>query len=477
MAHTVVIGAGIVGSFASMVLAQEGHQVTVVERDAVGTAGRYPRQGVKQYGQTHILMPGGARILEHETPDVVRRILDAGGRRHDMLGGVWGTGTIGPRRPGDEQFETYAARRPVLEAALQGAAAATPGVTLRTGTRVRALLTGESRVHGRPHITGVVTDDGTRIDADLVVDASGRRTEIPALLEGLGATPRVWREETGFRYYSRFFRADGRGLPAAPFWPLTHHDSLSVITAPGDGDHWSVTLVTSGRDQALRPLNDPDVWDAVVALYPEVAHWSEGASTGAVRVMGGTGTTHRRWVGDGEPFVTGLVALGDAYMTLNPQFGMGMTAGLGQGQALRDVIRATGLGDPAELVLALDDALEGRYAPMWLEGDTWDRHRLAEIDTEIRGGTYSTGDPAWALRTALDNAVRLDADVVRGFGRVASQLASAEEALVKPGLVERIVQLAAGRPRYSLPGPARAQLLQAVGHPSRPAGEERALVR
>ncbi|MDN3271949.1 NAD(P)/FAD-dependent oxidoreductase [Streptomyces sp. MA15] len=466
MTHILVIGAGIVGSFASMILAREGHRVTVLDRDQVGAVAPQSRQGVKQYGQTHILMPGGARILDRETPHAVRRILDAGGRSHDMLAGVWAAGTVGPRRPGDEQYETYAARRPVLEAALQGAAANTDGVTLRAGSRVRALLTGEPRVHGRPHVTGVVTDDGTRIEADLVVDASGRRTELPAMLERLGAVPQELREETGFRYYSRFFRADGRGLPVSRYWPLTHHDSVSVITAPGDGDHWSVTLVTSGRDQALRPLSDPDVWDAVLALYPEAAHWGDGVPDGDVRVMAGTGTTHRRWVSDGEPAVTGLVAIGDAHMTLNPQFGMGMTAGLGQAQTLRDVVRRTGLGDPADLVLALDADLEEQFWPIWLDGDTWNRHRLAEIDAEIRGESYSTDDPAWALRTALDTAVTLDADVVRGYGLVASQLASAEEALIKPGLVQRVVELSTGRPRYASGAPDRARLLETVGRPA-----------
>ncbi|MFD5481588.1 FAD-dependent oxidoreductase [Streptomyces hawaiiensis] len=463
MAQIVVIGAGIVGTFASMILAQDGHRVTVLDRDLVGAAAAdQPRQGVKQYEQTHILMPGGARILERETPDAVRRILDAGGRIHDMLGGVWKSGSIGPRKPGDEQFETYAARRPVLEAGLQSAAAAAPGVTVRAGSTVQALLTGQSPVPGSAHVAGVVLDDGTRIEADLVVDASGRRTGVPALLERLGVHPQVRREETGFRYYSRFFRADGRGRPAAPFWPLTHHDSISVITAPGDGDHWSATLVTSGRDQALRPLSDPAVWDAILALYPDVAHWAEGLPLGDVRVMGGTGTTHRRWVAEGKPLVTGLVAVGDARMTLNPQFGMGMTAGLGQAQTLRDVVARTGTDDPAGLALALDGDLEERYWPMWQEGNVWDQHRLAEIDAEIRGETYRTEDPAWELRTALDIAAGLDADVVRGFGLVASQLASADEALIKPGLVQRIVELSAGRPRYAPGAPDRARLLDVV---------------
>lgn len=462
MAHVLVIGAGIVGSFTSMVLAREGHRVTVLDRDPVTRDLEGQRPGVGQYGQTHVLMPGGARILEHEAPDAVRHILEAGGRPYDMLSGAWGTGPIGPRQPGDEQFDTYAARRPLLETALLRAATGTPGVTLRSGARVQAPLTGDCRVPGRPHVTGVVTDDGSRIEADLVVDASGRRTEIPGLLEPLGAKPRLRREETGFRYYTRFFRADDRGIPAPRFWPISHHDSVSVITAPADGGNWSVTLVTSSRDQALRPLSDPGVWGAVLALYPGAAHWAEGVPVGGLRVMGGTGLTHRRWAGDGEPFVTGLVAVGDAHMTVNPEFGMGMTTGLGQAQLLRDVLCRTGLDDPADLVLALDAELEERYWPLWQEAETWDRHRLTEIDAETLGATYVTEDPAWALRSALDATAPLDEDILRGYGRVASMLASPEEALVKPGLVPRIVELAAGRPRYTAPGPDRARLLEAL---------------
>lgn len=41
-------------------------------------------------------------------------------------------------------------------------------------------------------------------------------------------------------------------------------------------------------------------------------------------------------------------------------------------------------------------------------------------------------------------------------------LAGPQEALVKPGLAERAVELAAGEPRYAEPGPTRRELLTAV---------------
>ena len=469
MARIVVAGAGVVGLFTSLVLARDGHEVTVLDRDGIRPPETLDEKwisqqwpGVKQYDQTHVLMPGGAQILAGELPEAASYVRAAGGRAHDMLEGAWRTGRFGSPRAEDAQFGTLAARRPVLEGALLRLAAETPGLTVRSASRVRSLIL-DAPGNGPARVTGVVTESGETQTADLVVDAGGRRTEIPDLLAEQGVAPRITREHVGFRYYSRFFRADGRGLPDNRMWPLTHHNSISVITAPGDGDHWSVTLVTSGRDQALRDLADPQVWDRVLALYPDAAPWAAGAPQGGVRVMGGTGAVHRRWHADGAPLVTGMRPVGDAYMTTNPQFGMGMTAGFGQALQLRETLRAVGPARATELVTDLDARLEEHFWPMWSDGVTWDRHRLAEIQADGQGRVYETDDPAWHLRSALDLAAFADAEILRGYGQVASMLATAQDALIKTGLLERIVELGAGRPRYSgVPGPDRATLVRAI---------------
>ena len=54
------------------------------------------------------------------------------------------------------------------------------------------------------------TDSGERLAADLVVDAMGRRSALPELLGPAGPV-REEAEDSGFLYYTRFFR--GRRLP------------------------------------------------------------------------------------------------------------------------------------------------------------------------------------------------------------------------------------------------------------------------
>ncbi|WAZ26708.1 FAD-dependent oxidoreductase [Streptomyces cinnabarinus] len=469
MPHTLVLGAGPVGLVTAMLLAADGHRVTVLDRDPADSrttaavfGGEWKRPGVAQFGHTHIFMPAGYQTLARELPGAAARLLAVGGRPHNMIEGAFGAGEVGERQEGDERFETVAARRPVLEMALFAEARETPGITVRCDVKVTGLVTGDARTLGTPHVVGVTTRNGETITADLVVDATGRSTRIPALLADLGAAPTSQHAAVGFRYYTRYFRSEHGDLPAQPTWPIFHYNSISAITAPGDHDTWSLTLVTSGRDQQLRALKDPNVWTRVAASYPDVSHWLAGEPITDVNAMGGTESKHWTYTVDGTPVVTGLVAVGDSWATTNPQFGMGMTVGVRHALLLRESLRKFGADNPIELALHFDRDTKELLEPIWSGSLNWDEHRLAEIDAEIRGERYTTDDDDWNLRSMLD-AVRLrDPHVLRSYAEVGCMLAGPAEVLARPGLVERIIELGANAPRYPYPGPDRTQLLEII---------------
>ncbi|MFJ7078502.1 FAD-dependent oxidoreductase [Streptomyces sp. NPDC098781] len=471
MTHALVVGAGPTGLVTAMLLAAEGWRVTVVDRDPAHPSGdatdvwtHWKRPGVNQFALTHCLMPGGLRVLANELPDTVTRLRELGARDHNMIGGAWGYGNTGAEEPTDTRFKTLATRRPVLEAALLATARETPGITIRRGLEVTGLLTGDAHTSGRPHITGITTSTGESFQGNLVIDAGGRNSRVAELLADVGATAHTERAETGFRYYSRHFRSTDGTLPRQAPWPLYHHDSVSLITAPGDNDTWSVTLVTSGRDQELRALSNSDVWQRTVALYPDVAHWAtHGEPITGVLAMAGTESKYRRFI-DGElPVATGIFAVGDAWATTNPQFGLGMALGFTHATMLRDLVRMVGTDDPVELALRFDSATEQHLTPGWHSLAAWDRHRLAEVDADIRGVTYKTDDFDWNLNVALESARWKDPAILRGMAEVACALATAEDALVKKGLVEKTVTLGADGPRHSDEGPSRRELLAIAG--------------
>jgi 2-polyprenyl-6-methoxyphenol hydroxylase-like FAD-dependent oxidoreductase len=467
----IVIGAGPVGLAAAMSLAGQGLRVTVLERDgedlgagpepAERAWGRWHRPGVSQFRQPHILLPAGFALLRERLPQVVDALEAAGPLRLNIAGAARELPGMGGPRPGDERYDTLTARRPVLDAAFTAAAAAAPGVTVRRGVEVTALLTGAEELEGSPRVTGVVTQDGEELRAALVVDAGGRNSPVSALLARLGGPPPASeRAEAGFVYYARTYRAVG-GAPARPVWPLVHHEGVSSLVIPADHDTWSVALVISSRDHALKALRECAAWERAAGLLPELEGRTDGEPITPPQIMAGLHSRIQRTVVGGRPVVTGLVQVGDAWAATDPQFGLGLSMGLTHAVALGDTVAKTGPTGSVELALRLDEVTERTLTPVYERLRAWDRHRIAEIDAVVAGRPYETDDAVWHLTNALDGVKLSDPDVLRAMTEVACMLDSPENAFAAPGLVERALTLNGG-PEWAWPGPSRAEVLAAA---------------
>jgi len=282
VAQIVVMGAGLNGLTTGMLLARDGHQVTVLERDAAGPRGRagdlwqrWDRRGVNQFRQLHFMLPRWRAVMERELPEVITGLEDLGGVRTSMLGALPDEMT-GGKRDGDERFETATGRRPVLEAAVAQAAKRTDGLTVCRGVAVTGLVTGHESMAGVPHVSGVTVGGATVVHADLVVDATGRRSPVTGMLAAIGARrPDEEKEDCGFVYYARHFRSADGSCPPARERLLQHFEGLSILTLPCDSGTWGVAFVTSARDSELRALRAVPAWEAALSLFPSVARWGD----------------------------------------------------------------------------------------------------------------------------------------------------------------------------------------------------------
>jgi len=184
--HAIVIGGSLAGLLAARVLSDHFEHVTLIERDKVSDVPE-ARKGQPQARHLHGLLGKGLAIMTHYFPDLSAALQENGaifgGMGRDMLWYADG----GYRLQFESGVSGITLSRPLLEWAIRQR-------VLRLAT-VR--LIGECDVHeliatpDRSRVTGVKAQRRTAgsceevLNAELVVDASGRGSSSPRWLEAL----------------------------------------------------------------------------------------------------------------------------------------------------------------------------------------------------------------------------------------------------------------------------------------------------
>ncbi|MDQ1457781.1 MAG: hypothetical protein QOH28_3401 [Actinomycetota bacterium] len=471
MARIVVIGGGVGGLTSGMLLARDGHDVTVLERDAASPPdtpddawNSWDRRGVNQFRMVHFFAPRFRALLESELPDVVVEAEALGALRYNPMRLVPDE-MSGGYRDTDAEFVALTARRPVMEAALARACARTPGLDVRRGVAVSALLSDGDVASGVPNVVGVRTDAGDELHADLVVDAAGRRSSLPAMLTALGArAPEEELEDSGFMYYGRHFRSVDGSIPPLMCGLLMPWGTVSTSTLPGDNGTWGLAIITSAKDAALRALRDVDTWMRTWRALPLVAHWVDAEPLDdEVAIMAKIEDRHRSFVVDGLPVATGVLAVADSWACTNPSLGRGAAIGFMHAVELRDLLRVASIDFPMELAQRWHEVTEATVEPYYRATLDFDRHRLAEIDAGIEGKMYDPGDPQWEIGQALTAAAAKDPDLFRAWLKIIAVFACPDEVLAPPGVVQKVVELGANWRDEPSFAPTREELLAVVG--------------
>jgi 2-polyprenyl-6-methoxyphenol hydroxylase-like FAD-dependent oxidoreductase len=471
MAKIIVLGGGICGLGTALLLARDGHDVTIIERDPaphpetpLAAWEEWERKGVAQFRQPHNFMPGLRLLLEEELPDVQEALVRAGAGRFDLVNPLPPFFDDTSSRPIDEELWTYTARRPTGEWVFAEVASREPRVNVRRGVVATGLVTGEPVKAGVPHVVGIATGDGEQLPADLVVDATGRRSKSPDWLAAIGARrPYEESEDCGFTYYTRYFEGDE---PQRRGPSLTPIGTISILTLPGDNGTWSVTIFCASGDVPLKRLRHPDTWMNVVGACPMHAHWLEGEPITDVLAMSGMVDRYRRFVVDGAPVVTGFAAVADAWACTNPSAGRGLTVGFLHARRLRDVLRSAG-DDPLALAERFDALTEADIAPWYRAQIAVDRARFAEMEA-LRDGREppAPADELGRQIGLLFAVLPMDADLFRAALEYVGTITPIQQILRRPAVADKLRDAAqvlqSSRPA-PMPGPSREQLLELAG--------------
>jgi 2-polyprenyl-6-methoxyphenol hydroxylase-like FAD-dependent oxidoreductase len=471
MARILIIGGGICGLGTALLLARDGHDVTLIERDADPLPDSpqeawdsWGRKGVAQFRQPHNFMPGLRRILEAELPDLQEALVRAGASRLDMINPLPPFFADQEPRPIDDELWTYTARRPAGEWVFANTVRSEPRVAMRRGVQAMELLTGRSAAAGAPHVVGVRTADGEALRADIVIDAMGRRSKSPEWLAAIGARrPYEEQADCGFTYYTRYFR----GTPPQRIGPVfAVLGTIAVLTLPGDNGTWSVTVMTTSGDQPLKRLRFAEKWSNAVRACPLQAHWLDGEPITEVLAMSGVVDRYRRFVVDGEPVATGVLSVADAWACTNPSAGRGLTVGFMHALCLRDVLRGAD-DDPRALAAEFDAKTEAEVAPWYHAQIALDRARFAQVEA-LREGREppQPSDELSRGLASLFTVMITDPDLFRAALEYVGTLTPIQEILRRPEVIHRVsaaMNAMGNAPPMQLPGPDRQQLLDLVG--------------
>jgi 2-polyprenyl-6-methoxyphenol hydroxylase-like FAD-dependent oxidoreductase len=464
--RVVIIGAGVAGLISSLYLARDGHDVTILERDATplpedpDSAFAWDRRGAPQVRHPHAFLGRLRNLLRDDLPDVLADLIAAGA--HDVRWQDFAPSTLDDPspRPGDEDLALIASRRTTFEWVLRRATLRAERVCLRDGVKVTGLIT-EPHPHV-PRVTGATTTDGD-IGADLVVDAGGRHSAIRTLLGDAGIIFREERHDTDMAYLSRFYRLrPGAAEPDKQVFTGGTTGYLGYGIFRGDGTTFSLTIAVGTEDHELRTLVDGPRFDVAAALLPPAQPWLDPERSepmAPMHVMASTINRLRDQVVDGRPVVVGYQAIGDALVCTNPLYGRGCSLGGVHARILAHALREHGANLEA-LALRVHEDVQREIVPWYrasvMQDDAARTARTAGPDTPADSNVFTGG---------LLPLSRVDAGVARALFRMMNLLAPPESIFQDQEIMRRALEYWEARdtrPPDPVAGPPRDEMIAAL---------------
>lgn len=442
--QAIVIGSSITGSLIAKVLSRHYEQVIVMERDHLLEQPEL-RAGLPQASQSHVLLKGGSDMIEQIYPGFLEELQKSGGTRNDAsLDWKW------------YQFGNWKSRfhsgmqmclqsRKLLDFQLHKHLRLVQNVKVMQG----CLMKGLQYDRERKEITGVrYLDKGTgaeaTLEADLVVDASGRNSGSTKWLVDIGLERPEKTEITVDMCYASatFMRKELKDHSATIICSLPPEKKISFMYPVEDGK-LMVSLAGYHGDHPpgdfegfvnfAKNLPQPDIYNAIKDSQP---------LTPVMRYKLPSNLRHHYETLKNLP--RNYLVTGDALMSFNPIYGQGMTVCANQARVLHEILsqKVTNISQ------AFYRSIKTVSEAAWLMATSED---LRYKETKGKRG-FLIKALNWYNRKIIDLAVK-DQDIARRFLLAMHFKDETNRILVTPGVIFKVLRFAfTGNRRMALGG-------------------------
>jgi 2-polyprenyl-6-methoxyphenol hydroxylase-like FAD-dependent oxidoreductase len=340
--QAIVIGGSLSGLLTARVLSDFFEHVTVLERDPVHDLPE-SRKGQAQTRHLHALLAQGLNILKEYFPGVDEQLHAGGALIGDIAHYSHWYHYGGYRLQFESGITGMTMSRPFLEFHIRRRVLCLPNVTLIDQCVVTELVTSRDK----KQVTGVrVTKrsgegDVEIMEADFVVDASGRGSSTPKWLDSLGYDrPAETEVKARIGYATRQYRRtqpDEQSCAeiVSPAAPTEKHGAYLF---PIEGERWILTAGgyvgdhppadEAGLMEYIRSLPSSNVFNVICDAEPltEIVTYKYPTSL-------------RHHYEKLKRFPEGLLVIGDAMTSFNPIYGQGMTSAAMQTYTLKNLLQ------------------------------------------------------------------------------------------------------------------------------------------
>ncbi|MCC6616897.1 MAG: FAD-dependent monooxygenase [Anaerolineae bacterium] len=434
--RAIVIGGSMAGLLTARVLAEFFDTVTIIERDTLPDGPEY-RHGVPQGRHVHALLAQGQQIMETLFPGLDEDFVEIGAPRL-----TWGIDTAymtsgGWLRRFNTGINVNQMSRVALEFLIRRRLQRHhPNVTFVTNSVVDSLVAEGDRVTGvryTPH-----EGQATTMEADLVVDASGRNSKAPEWLKTLGYdVPSETVVKSYIGYATRWYEMPDN----PPDWRILfiQADTRRQILRGAalfevEGGRWLATLGGVNKDYPptdeegflafARTLRTPVFYDAIKDAKPLSPIYG-------YRIEGNRLRHFEKLARQPERFI----AVGDAVCAFNPLYGQGMTVAAIEALLLRSMLAKANPANLDGFARTFHREVARAIRNAWLLATGED---LRYPGTEGAKPGAADRFVQWYTDRVLE-VMPYDETITRAFTQVAN-LAASPTAMLRPSFALRVLR-------------------------------------